>query len=441
MSTELSRNRTVPLWGFIVIIGVGSVIIIGSVFFGLRYYIIHHDSDTDSIRNDPETVRRVTVRRGRIVPQSHYMSLTGSRFGVGAFGDDARSGARSKSPFEWWNNVHSRSNSQMSQVKGSARQTPEPTLTGDTPRKHAPSPLRSAASFDSMSEKPPAYSFPTRPALAHRPSRTTNFSRPALGMASPSVAGLPEIAEASPHQSMISSRQSKQSLFSEKAPSVVHSELGAPRSPASMTGFGSRTTSHADVSTIVEEPPFDHHRAVIRQRSQTRIPRPAQTNPSRSRSLPRSPRPADNGFEQTVPPSKKPAVQSEKNTPTVQPERNTSNVQPERKPPTAHPQRTSSNQTSSTQPDRRPSLPQSLRRSSSTLNSRNSYRAPGDADHITGQLSNASVQALPQMNTTDHTQAYWESRQDLQPVRRKSQKGKVLRKKSLQRAERTSMVN
>ena len=430
MSTELSRNRTVPLWGFIVIIGVGSVIILGGVFFGLRYYIIHHDSDNDSIQNDPETVRRVTVRRGRIVPQSHYMSLTGSRFGVGAFGDDARSGARSKSPFEWWNNVHSRSNSQMSQVKGSTRQTPEPTLTGDTPRKHAPSPLRSAASFDSMSEKPPAYTFPSRPALAHRPSRTTNFSRPALGMASPSVAGLPEIAEASPHQSMISSRQSKQSLFSEKAPSVVHSELGAPRSPASMTGFGSRTTSHVDVSsTISEEPPFDHHRAVIRQRSQTRIPRPAQTNPSRSRSLPRSPRPADNGFEQTVPPSKRTVPDG--HTSTTLPERNTST-----KPSISHPQRTSSNQ-----PDRRPSLPPSLRRSSSTLNSRNSYRAPGDADHVTGQLSDASVQALPPMNTTDHTQAYWESRQDLQPVRRKSQKGNVLRKKSLQRAERTSMVN
>src|ERR1700677_3918030 len=114
MTTILSHNGTVPLWGFIVIISVGSVVILGTVFFALRYYIKHHDSDSDSIRNDPETVRRVTVRRGRIVPQSHYMSLTGSRFGVGAF-DESRSGARSKSPFEWWNNVHGRSNSQMSE--------------------------------------------------------------------------------------------------------------------------------------------------------------------------------------------------------------------------------------------------------------------------------------------------------------------------------------
>jgi hypothetical protein len=406
MSTDLSHNATVPLWGFIVIIGVGSLTILAIVFVGLRYYI-RHDSDNDSIRTDPETIRRVTVRRGRIVPQSHYMSLTGSRFGLGAFGEDSRSGARSKSPFEWLNNVHTRSNSQMSQMR--AGKTPEPILTGDTPRKHAPSPLRSAASFDS--EKPPSYTFPTRPALAHRASRTTNFSRPAL--ASPSIASLPQIVEASPHQSMISSG---------KAPSVSHSELGAPRSPASMTGFGSRT-SHADASsTISEEPDV---RVIKRQRSQSRIPRPTQSIPLRSRSLPRSPRPADNALE-PVPPSRRPTPIQ-----TNIPDR-TSSTQPERR---------SSQAGRIPNPDRRPSLPRSPRRSSSTLNSRSSYRAPGDADHVTGQLSNASVQALPTMNPTDHTQAYWDSRHDLQPVRRKSQKGNVLRKKSLQRAERTSWVN
>lgn len=417
MSTDLSNNATVPLWGFIVIIAVGSIIILGGVFFGLRYYTIHHDSDNDSIRNDPETVRRVTVRRGRIVPQSHYLSLTGSRYGLGAFGEDSRSGARSKSPFEWLNNVHSRSNSQMSQK--TRPQTSEPILTGDPPRKHAPSPLRSAASFDAMSEKPPAYTFPTRPALAHRASRTTNFSRPAFAT-SPSIASLPQIIEASPHQSMISSRQSKQSL-SEKAISVTHSELGAPHSPASIIGFGSRANSHADVSSTISEEP-ESSSAMTRQRSQSRIPRPTQTNIPRSRSLPRSPRPADNGFEPVPSVSRRPAA--------IQ-----TNVA----------ERRSSNQlgrpTSTHQPDRRPSLPQSPRRSSSTLNSRNSYRSPGDADHVTGQLSNASVQALPQMNPADHSQEYWESRHDLQPVRRKSQKGNVLRKKSLKRAERTSMVN
>jgi hypothetical protein len=395
MSTDLSHNATVPLWGFIVIIAVGSIIIVGSVFFGLRYYISHHDSDNDSIRNDPETVRRVTVRRGRIVPQSHYMSLTGSRFGVGAFGEDSRSGARSMSPFEWWNNVHSRSNSQMSQVKVGRHQTPEPTT-----------------------------------------ARTTNFSRPALGMPSPSIASLPQIIETSPHQSLISSHQSKHSIFSEKAPSVVHSELGAPRSPASMTGFGSRANSHADVSSTISEEP-DHRSAMKRQRSQSRNPLPTHTRtPPRSRSLPRSPRPADNVVEQTVPPiSKRPSAMQTDRTIFL----NTS----ERRPSSTNPERKSLNKPlpSTHCPDRRQSLPRSPRRSSSTLNSIKSYRAPGDADHVTGQLSNASVQALPQMKPTDHSQAYWESRHDLQPVRKKSQKGKVLRKKSLQRAERTSMVN
>jgi hypothetical protein len=410
MTTVLSHNGTVPLWGFIVIIAVGSVVILGTVFFALRYYIKHHDSDSDSIRNDPETVRRVTVRRGRIVPQSHYMSLTGSRFGVGAF-DESRSGARSKSPFEWWNNMHGRSNSQISEMK-KVNQTPEPILTGDS-RRPVPSPLRKA-SFESMSEKPPAYMFPSKPPLAHQSLRTTNFSRPALGMR-PSAAvsvtsSLPQIMEASPHQSMISSRQSKQSVFSEKA-SVIVSDV--PHSPASLTGFGSR--SNADISsTMSREPSFEHHPAVNRQRSQARTPQPSpRTKSSRAKSLPRSPRPAD-GFEST-PTSRRPS--------TNRPTEIRVDITP--------------------QPDSRRSLPHSPRRSSSTLNSKRSstYRGPGDADNTTGQLSSASFQALPQLSpTTSHGQAYWESRQDLQPVRRKSQKGKVLRKKSLQRAERTSWV-
>lgn len=406
MKTILSHNGTVPLWGFIVIISVGSVVILGTVFFALRYYIRHHDSDSDSIRNDPETVRRVTVRRGRLVPQSHYMSLTGSRFGVGAF-DETRSGARSKSPFEWWNNVHTRTGSQMSGMKTN-NQTPEPTLSGD--RRPAPSPL-GRASFESMSEKPPAYTFPSKPPSAHRSSRTTNFSRPALGTrpsaAASITSSLPQIMEASPHQSMISSRQSKQSVFSEKA-SVVVSEV--PHSPASLTGFGSR--SNADISsTMSREPSFEH--LTTRQRSQIRTSRPTPTLSTRSRSLPRSPRPADD-FESLPPASRRPS----KNRP--------SEIRVE-----------------ITQPERRPSLPRSPRRSTSTLNSKHSstYRGPGDADHATGQLSNASIQALPQLSpTTDQSQAYWESRADLQPVRRKSQKGNVLRKKSLQRAERTSWV-
>jgi hypothetical protein len=414
MTTILSHNGTVPLWGFIVIISVGSVVILGTVFFALRYYIKHHDSDGDSIRNDPETVRRVTVRRGRIVPQSHYMSLTGSRFGVGAF-DELRSGARSKSPFDWWNNVHGRSNSQMSETK-KVNQTPEPILTGDS-RIPVPSPLRNA-SFESMSEKPPAYTFPSKPALAHQSPhqspRTTNFSRPALGMrpsaAASVTSSLPQIIEASPHQSMISSRQSKQSVFSEKASAIVSD---VPHSPASLTGFGSR--SNAEISsTMSREPSFEHHPAVNKQLSQARIPRPSPSiNSSRAKSLPRSPRPAD-GFE-SAPTSRRPS--------TNRPTEIRIDVTPE--------------------PDRRPSLPHSPRRSSSTLNSKRSstYRGPGDADNTTGQLSTASLQALPQLSpTTNHSQAYWESRQDLQPVRRKSQKGNVLRKKSLLRAERTSWV-
>jgi hypothetical protein len=174
-----------------------------------------------------------------------------------------------------------------------------------------------------------------------------------------------------------------------------------------------------------------------RQRSQSRNPLPTHTRtPPRSRSLPRSPRPADNVVEQTVPPiSKRPSAMQTDRTIFL----NTS----ERRPSSTNPERKSLNKPlpSTHCPDRRQSLPRSPRRSSSTLNSIKSYRAPGDADHVTGQLSNASVQALPQMKPTDHSQAYWESRHDLQPVRKKSQKGKVLRKKSLQRAERTSMVN
>ena len=418
MSSILSHNATVPLWGFIVIIAVGSILIIATIFLAIRYYLRYRGgSDADSLRNDPEAIRRMTVRRGRLVPQSHYMSLTGSRFGVGAFGqDDSRSGARSKSPFEWWNNSHSRSISSMSQMtKGQARhttQTPESLLVSDTPRKQPASPLRIAASSESMSEKTPAFTYPSRPAASRRTSQTTNFSRPALrtrpSVLSPSInSSLPQIMEVSPHQSTISSRQSKHSVISEKATSSTHvSELGAPLSPISLTGFDSRTNSHAEISsTFSSEPPFDTHPAGGRQRSKTRTPRPSHAHdPARARCLPRSPRPADHGFEKDVLPTS----------------RGSSAVQ------------------------EAPALPYSPRRSTSTLNSKQSsnYRGPGDADHTDGQLSNASLHALPQpIPAAEQGQgAYWESRQDLQPVRRKSQKGNVLRKKSLKRAEMASLV-
>lgn len=168
-------------------------------------------------------MRRVTIRRGRVVPTSQHLSLTGSKFGMRQFGmladtDSTMTGRRS--PFEWWNTIMDRSQSrqdQMSQVETGSiisrattttiagrREQPQPTPV-QTPEKNK-EPVTTTWEVTIPS--------PTPSPSPLGPSRTTNFSRsfsnraPSSPLTQRSQATLSRISERSPHQSMISNYNS-----------------------------------------------------------------------------------------------------------------------------------------------------------------------------------------------------------------------------------------
>lgn len=125
--SSLLQQTSVPLWAWILVIVVGSILFLGTLAFAVRLLIIRRRNadfvDTFGDENLPQ--RRVTVRRGRIVEQSKHLSLTGSKFGLNAFNpeDGDRAGARSKSPFEWWASVKDRSHSRNSHRNSQMTQT------------------------------------------------------------------------------------------------------------------------------------------------------------------------------------------------------------------------------------------------------------------------------------------------------------------------------
>ncbi|KPI40339.1 uncharacterized protein AB675_7490 [Cyphellophora attinorum] len=120
--------------------------------------------------------RKMTVRRGRVVPASHYLSLTGSKFGLNQFVDDARTnGTRSKSPFEWWNTIKEKRRSHhddLSQFETS----PDSKARMNAAYGHEP-----ASPISPTTEKAPAASVEevtNTSATIERPARVASFSRP-----------------------------------------------------------------------------------------------------------------------------------------------------------------------------------------------------------------------------------------------------------------------
>jgi hypothetical protein len=192
------------------------------------------------------------------VPASHYLSLTGSKFGLNAFEEDART-TRSKSPFEWWNTLKEKRRSQHLEDG----LEPHDIYT----RRDA---AASGTSLEKPEKSPTAQVYEVEPieptpALS-RPARHTSFSRPFQMPAYPESdsdsirnqrhnRNLSMIKEASPHASMISSR----SL-----------ERRSSRLSAYNPGEASRQ----------ERRPSDHSSSSQRRRpstgSQSRVPRPSQ---------------------------------------------------------------------------------------------------------------------------------------------------------------------
>ena len=132
--TTLLDHTGLPIWVYIVLIAVGSILVLVTTAVALRCWVLRRNAkrhqESESLTGGP--MRRLTVRRGRVVPTSQHLSLTGSKFGMRQFGQLADSESTMtgrRSPFEWWNTIMDRSQSRqdMSQME-TASITTQPTF-------------------------------------------------------------------------------------------------------------------------------------------------------------------------------------------------------------------------------------------------------------------------------------------------------------------------
>ena len=225
------------MWAWIVVIVIGSLLLLGTIAFSIRLFIIRRRKDefVDAFGDENLPQRRVTVRRGRIVEQSKHLSLTGSKFGLNAFNpEDDRAGARSKSPFEWWTSVKNRSqsenshrNSQMTQITNddfySHPTSPEqPRIYQRHDLTYSSTSLASSTKGSDVSTSIREESEPMSPTYPVR-----NFSRSFSRQGSRPRA-LSRIEESSPHTSMISARQSNSPAFPHNNHRDTKSSIGTP---------------------------------------------------------------------------------------------------------------------------------------------------------------------------------------------------------------------
>ncbi|KIW37568.1 uncharacterized protein PV06_10214 [Exophiala oligosperma] len=257
--TSLLDNTGLPLWVYIVLIVVGSTLLVLVCALSLRWCLRRGLSRRGDLDNLTGATRRVTLRRGRVVPTSQHLSLTGSKFGMrqfGLLGDNESTMTGRRSPFEWWNTVmaersHSRLD-QMSQVETSSVLSSRP-VSRSTRRDMRPvTPIQTPekskeATTRSWEITPPSAS----PSPSPSSRRTTvNFSRsfsthnmPVSPLTQRSQHTLSRISERSPHQSMISTNSPD--LFthspyqaainpvdSTPIPSLAQSGAEAPRRPS-----------------------------------------------------------------------------------------------------------------------------------------------------------------------------------------------------------------
>lgn len=368
---SLFTRTSLPLWVWIVVIVVGSVVVLGTVAFIIRFTIVRRrQADfVDTFGDDDIPQRKVTVRRGRVVEHSRYLSLTSSKFGLNAFIQDdsdahSRTGARSKSPFEWWSPVKDRSQSRNSQLTQVSMTNDNSSIYGAPPspgfqrvyqRKefnHSSSSLASTAKDDNVSVTMTETMIPPPPIVRNF---SRSFARPApYSKFSPrQQQTLSRIEESSPHNSMISTRQSRIASY--------------------ISSRSKRDTKSSEISSIGNSP------AIVS--SFPEPPRWSAVNVSKS------------------------SIQ----------EQNEDDLQPP--PPIAG-------------RDSRFSVGDAASRTSLS-SSRASHRERPSSP----SQKSVSVTALPEQSNPERTNNYWETRTDLHPVRSTSKKGNVLRKKSLKKAE------
>lgn len=117
--TTLFDNTGLPLWVYVVLIVVGSLLLLVIVAILLRWFYVRRRAKSPEYNGLTGATRRMTVRRGRMVPTSQHLSLTGSKFGMRQFGllaDNESTLTGRRSPFEWWSTMVDRSHSRQDSV-------------------------------------------------------------------------------------------------------------------------------------------------------------------------------------------------------------------------------------------------------------------------------------------------------------------------------------
>ena len=451
MTTLLSQTG-IQLWIWIIIIVAGSMIIITIPIIIYVCCAKRKQPKKDVEEPNLAPMRKVTVRRGRMVSNSRYLSLTGSKFGLNQFMNGSekedqsdRGTNRSRSPFMWWAaNMQERSHSrqsyassqqQMSEVAGPSLQRPTPAFRRQHSQQDSGSSDYSLPSIINGRELAENAILSESPGPDVPTSRYVNFSRSLSprhqSFSTPKV--LSQIMENSPRQSKYGSKHHSLVSVKEIGASPPSPDVQAPghaytQSPRSTPRASRRTSGPLELSRFS----FNTETSMATDLSRAR--RTPEVAPI---SLPKTPRPGRANTYQTT-----------AFTPTYdrRPKLNESHTDP----------------TSSSEPRYPPEL-QHLRQQSpaalTTLQPGRMHPTPSQAslDRVSRDWSASSASPTtptsPQMiregyarNLRDRAvreQAaeYWDQRGEPRPIRRPSKKGKVLRKKSLTRAEMRSSLN
>lgn len=373
MSTLLQQTN-LPLWVWINIIVVSSIVVLGTIAFTLRFWFVRRRQaafiDTFGDENLPQ--RRVTVRRGRVVESSNYLSLTGSRFGLNAFGPEdgdtnSRAGARSKSPFEWWSTLKDRSHSRNSQITHMTMTNEAPSIYGmpsspNTLRFYQRRDLSYSNSSLASTNKDDGFIVSVIEEPASPPALVRNFSRSFSRQGShtgfsPRQPTLSRIEEASPHTSMISERRSRGASYASnlrgmkiRTPSPVLESPSASAQYPLLPQYEQQGQTRSKASSIYQETLHEAPDETLQ------VPAPAAYNVSRTSLYDQEPR-------------------------------------------------------------------------NSYASSLYSLDQPGRSS-----FRQSEITALPEQPAHKQTTDYWDTRPDLKPVHSDSKTRKVLRKKSLRRA-------
>jgi hypothetical protein len=427
MPSLLNRSR-LKLWVWVVIIAAGSIVLLSTLFLGIWCWVRRHRARRKPLPSPVlAPTRKVTVRRGRMVSSSRYLSLTGSKFGLGQFmnmeekdqGDKSRS--RSKSPFMWWlSNNQDRSQSrqsymssqpQMDEAHNQYYQKPEPAFFNHHTHNESVASDYSLPSIINGRELADDARMNSAPASSsldslHSP-RYVNFSRAfsplhqsSLMPTSAPNKALSQIVEMSPRHSAASKQPSMMSM--REAVVVENENISAPPSvPPHLPVPALRSLQNSP-----SPPPEPFVRRYSSQNMTSRFSFTTKTSLSLS----------------TVNQSRTPSVPAVSHLPASP----LSGPLPCWRP----------------QPEEGiPSQNAAVRSISSAETQHPSPETLSQHDDDDNKENNNPRNSSTEDNSSNpHSVAYWRSRPDLQPVLKPGKRGNVLKKKSVRRAEIVSLV-